>query len=49
MNICFRVRNGGVDSEKEFLQGAEKKLLEDLKGHCSVGGVGKTSSTLSGH
>ena len=49
MNVCFRVRNGDADSEKDFLQGAEKKLLEGLKGHRSVGGVRKTSSTLSGH
>ena len=49
MNICFRVRNGDADSEKEFLQGAERKLLEGLKGHRSVGGVSKFSSALSGH
>ena len=48
MNICFRVRRGGVGSdaaeataaaEKTFLDGAEKKLLLGLKGHRSVGGI----------
>ena len=49
MNVCFRVRNGDADSEKQFLQGAERRLLEGLKGHRSVGGVSQTSSTVSGH
>ena len=39
MNICFRVRYGDEKSEKEFLQGAEAKMLQGLKGHRSVGGI----------
>ena len=39
MNICFRVRHGNADSEKKFLQGAESKMLQGLKGHRSVGGI----------
>ena len=39
MNICFRVCHGDVDGEKEFLQGAEGKMLQGLKGHRSVGGI----------
>jgi phosphoserine aminotransferase len=37
MNICFRVRDAAT--EKEFLQGAEARLLHGLKGHRSVGGI----------
>lgn len=37
MNICFRVRDDST--EKEFLGGAEAKLLHGLKGHRSVGGI----------
>ena len=37
MNICFRVRDS--TTEKEFLDGAEKRMLWGLKGHRSVGGV----------
>ena len=38
INICFRVgATPGV--EKSFLQGAEKRMLQGLKGHRSVGGV----------
>ena len=39
MNICFRVHGGDVAREKEFLAGAEKRLLQGLKGHRSVGGI----------
>lgn len=39
MNICFRVYGGDADKEKEFLAGAEKRLLLGLKGHRSVGGI----------
>lgn len=37
MNICFRV--GDVATEKEFLEGAESRMLQGLKGHRSVGGI----------
>lgn len=37
MNICFRV--GNAETEKEFLDGAEKRMLQGLKGHRSVGGI----------
>lgn len=37
MNICFRV--GDAATEKQFLEGAEKRLLQGLKGHRSVGGI----------
>lgn len=39
MNICFRIRHGDADSEKNFLQGAESRMLQGLKGHRSVGGI----------
>ena len=39
MNICFRVHGGDEAKEKEFLAGAEKRLLQGLKGHRSVGGM----------
>ena len=39
MNICFRVSGGDDAKEKEFLAGAEKRLLQGLKGHRSVGGM----------
>ncbi|EAS37284.3 phosphoserine transaminase [Coccidioides immitis RS] len=39
MNICFRVHGGDADKEKEFAIGAEKRLLQGLKGHRSVGGM----------
>ncbi|CAI7677876.1 unnamed protein product [Penicillium manginii] len=39
MNICFRVYSGDEAKEKEFLAGAEKLLLQGLKGHRSVGGM----------
>lgn len=39
MNICFRVRGGDATSEKAFLEGAEKRMLQGLKGHRSVGGI----------
>ena len=48
MNICFRVCNGDADGEKRFLQGAEGRLLQGLKGHRSTGGVSKSSSTFPG-
>lgn len=37
MNICFRV--GDIVIEKEFLEGAEQRMLLVLKGHRSVGGI----------
>ncbi|KAF4213205.1 hypothetical protein CNMCM8980_003011 [Aspergillus fumigatiaffinis] len=39
MNLCFRVYGGDAEKEKEFLAGAEKRLLQGLKGHRSVGGI----------
>lgn len=42
MNICFRVGGegkGDAAMEKAFLEGAEKRGLQGLKGHRSVGGV----------
>lgn len=36
MNLTFRLKN--VDKEKEFLAGAEKREMDGLKGHRSVGG-----------
>ena len=39
MNICFRVNGGDETKEKEFISGAEKRLLQGLKGHRSVGGM----------
>ncbi|MCJ1247839.1 Phosphoserine transaminase [Trapelia coarctata] len=42
MNICFRVGGDGKGDaamEKAFLEGAEKRALQGLKGHRSVGGV----------
>ncbi|KAF2842940.1 phosphoserine aminotransferase [Patellaria atrata CBS 101060] len=39
MNICFRVGGGDDAKEKEFLAGAEKRGLQGLKGHRSVGGI----------
>lgn len=39
MNICFRVGGGDARREKEFLEGAEERLLQGLKGHRSVGGI----------
>lgn len=39
MNICFRVHGGDEGKEKEFLEGAEKRMLQGLKGHRSVGGI----------
>ncbi|KAJ5504644.1 Phosphoserine aminotransferase [Penicillium fimorum] len=39
MNICFRVGGGDDAKEKEFIAGAEKRLLQGLKGHRSVGGM----------
>ena len=37
MNICFRVKDAAT--EKEFLEGAEARMLQGLKGHRSVGGI----------
>ena len=37
MNICFRVKD--AVTEKEFLEGAEARMLQGLKGHRSVGGI----------
>lgn len=39
MNICFRVGGGDAEKEKAFIAGAEKRLLQGLKGHRSVGGI----------
>lgn len=39
MNICFRIHGGDADKEKEFVAGAEKRSLQGLKGHRSVGGI----------
>lgn len=39
MNVCFRVRGGDSTAEKAFLEGAEKRHLQGLKGHRSVGGI----------
>ncbi|KAI4120936.1 MAG: hypothetical protein LQ347_007000, partial [Umbilicaria vellea] len=39
MNICFRVGGGDARQEKAFLDGAEQRLLQGLKGHRSVGGI----------
>lgn len=39
MNICFRVCGGDAQKEKAFLEGAEERLLQGLKGHRSVGGI----------
>ncbi|KAL9617946.1 MAG: hypothetical protein Q9160_007312 [Pyrenula sp. 1 TL-2023] len=39
MNVCFRVKGGDAAAEKKFLEGAEKKMLQGLKGHRSVGGI----------
>lgn len=39
MNICFRVQKGDAAAEKRFLDGAEKRMLQGLKGHRSVGGI----------
>ncbi|KAF3483674.1 phosphoserine aminotransferase [Arthroderma uncinatum] len=39
MNVCFRVSGGDAEKEKEFIAGAEKRLLQGLKGHRSVGGI----------
>lgn len=39
MNICFRVCKGDAAIEKEFLDGAESRMLQGLKGHRSVGGI----------
>lgn len=42
MNICFRVKIGGLsieESEKNFLRDATKIGLQGLKGHRSIGGI----------
>jgi phosphoserine aminotransferase len=39
MNVCFRVCGGDAETEKAFLAGAEKRNLQGLKGHRSVGGM----------
>ncbi|HPS13686.1 MAG TPA: aminotransferase class V-fold PLP-dependent enzyme, partial [Prolixibacteraceae bacterium] len=38
MNICFVMREGYEEFEKEFLALAKQRNLEGLKGHRSVGG-----------
>lgn len=37
MNICFRITD--TATEKKFLEGAEARMLQGLKGHRSVGGI----------
>ena len=37
MNICFRV--GDAATEKRFLDGAEQRFIQGIKGHRSVGGI----------
>jgi phosphoserine aminotransferase len=39
MNVCFRVKGGDPEVEKEWLKGAEERGLMGLKGHRSVGGI----------
>ncbi|KAL7359484.1 phosphoserine aminotransferase [Histoplasma ohiense] len=39
MNLCFRVYDGDAEKEKAFLAEAERRLLQGLKGHRSVGGI----------
>lgn len=39
MNICFRIKKGDAGEEKRFLEGAEKRMMQGLKGHRSVGGI----------
>ena len=39
MNICFRVSGGDATREKQFIDGAEQRMLQGLKGHRSVGGI----------
>ncbi|KAL9102282.1 MAG: hypothetical protein Q9163_002551 [Psora crenata] len=39
LNLCFRVGGGDASSEKAFLDGAEERKLQGLKGHRSVGGI----------
>ena len=44
MNICFRVKDSAT--EKEFLEGAEARMLQGLKGHRSVGGIRYATENL---
>lgn len=44
MNICFRVKD--TATEKEFLKGAEARMLLGLAGHRSVGGIRYAASIL---
>ena len=44
MNICFRAKD--VATEKEFLEGAEARMLLGLAGHRSVGGIRWAASIL---
>ena len=44
MNICFRVKDAAT--EKEFLEGAEARMLQGLKGHRSVGGIRYVANVL---
>jgi phosphoserine aminotransferase len=39
MNICFRVKGGDAEAEKNFNKSAENQGLFGLKGHRSVGGI----------
>ena len=45
MNICFRIRDDAT--EKEFLNGAEARFLNGLKGHRSVGGIRASNYNVS--
>ena len=39
MNICFRVKGGDADAEKDIVKKAEALGLLGIKGHRSVGGM----------
>ncbi|CAI5438659.1 unnamed protein product [Caenorhabditis angaria] len=39
MNVCFRIDGGNEKLEAEFLEGATKRNMINLKGHRSVGGI----------
>lgn len=39
MNICFRVKGGDAEAEKELVKLAEEQGLLGIKGHRSVGGL----------
>ncbi|XP_049798053.1 phosphoserine aminotransferase isoform X2 [Schistocerca nitens] len=39
MNVPFRIAGGDAALEKKFLEGAEERGMQQLKGHRSVGGI----------